>query len=117
MMASIQGKSEDNTAQAATKETQITAMLVSISILFILTSFPQICLILSNSVFGWTDLGIYYVILYNLFLSIVVFLRAVNHALNFYLYCLSAQFFRDEAKKIFCKCGDATQNKQSSSVV
>ena len=112
LMKSLQGKGDDDAKQAAKKDRQIAAMLVSISILFIVTSLPYLMLLLSNSIFGWTKFGIYYVILYNLFLSIASFLKSTNHALNFFMYCFSAQFFRNEVKKLFC--GDKQGDSSSS---
>ena len=102
MMASWREDADDDAKEATKKETQIAVMLVSISALFIVTTMPYLLLKLSNSIFGWTTYGMYYAILYNLLGSIASFLKSANHALNFFMYILSAQFFRNEVKKLFC---------------
>ena len=83
------------------KEKQVTAMLVPIAILFMITNFPFGALIISQTIFDWASKSHLNHLYYLVFWEVGVLLNMLNNSLNFYLYCMSAQFFRKTATELF----------------
>lgn len=75
-----------------------TRMLLVVLILFILTELPQgILLLLSATVPGFSDTVYYYLG------ELVDFVALLNNAINFILYCLMSQQFRNKFLSIYIK--------------
>lgn len=89
------------------KDAQIFTMLISIAFLFILTNIPILSLQISDTIGVWPKVRPWSTVHTLLYESFAV-LTAMNHTLNFFLYFLSAQFFRKEVWKLFC-CVSETQ--------
>ena len=83
------------------KDAQIGTMLVAISVLYLFTNTPVLCVLLSDHISHWSQLSLYHLsVFYALQLS-AMFLKAINHTINFYIYCLTAAAFRNEVKAVF----------------
>ncbi len=100
IMASLQSQ----TGCGAKQDAQISAMLLSISLLYVITNFPVMIFYIADAFFPWINLSFYHLFLFHLLYEITIFLINMNHSLNFYLYLLSARFFREETKALFCRC-------------
>lgn len=105
----LMAKMQMNTSQAhaSRNDGQIGVMLVSVSILFLLTNAPLIFIHTSSSMFGWARFDAFHTMLYTVLIEVGNSLKSFNHTLNFFVYVLSAQFFRKEVAKMF---GCATQD-------
>lgn len=107
LMQALQSESGHSSAKAlqtAKKDTQISAMLLSISVLFLITSTPIVIVFTSNNFTNWASTSLQNTVVFGLFFEVSTFLRLLNHALNFPLYCLSAEFFRNEVKNVLLDC-------------
>ena len=78
-------------------------MLLAIAILFMITIFPFALLIVSQALFDWANKS-YPNYIFSVMYEISVMLFIVNHSINFCLYCLSAQFFRQATRDLFFAC-------------
>ncbi len=104
IMASVQSHTDRGgmrAAQSAKKDAQISAMLLSISLLYVITNFPIMIFYLSDIFYPWMNLSFYHLFLFSLLYEITILFINLNHSLNFYLYLISAKFFRDETKALF----------------
>ncbi|CAG2212155.1 probable G-protein coupled receptor B0563.6 [Mytilus edulis] len=82
---------------------QITIMLVSISVVFIILTMPNCAFFIMQDYWDYTkDVHTYaqYFLVYN----IVFFLSDLNHAINFYMYFLSGRKFRTMFINMICCC-------------
>lgn len=82
---------------------QITAMLLTTSIIFVVLVLPNSIFFVAKEYWTWreTSLGIAQ---YYLLLQIIFLLSDLSHALNFYLYCLSGRKFRQKFLQLVCPC-------------
>ena len=82
----------------------MTAMLISISIAFLVLTFPWCVYMILTSGIDLDDPKqfIFFIHLDPLW-ALSYALTQVNHAINFYLYCVSGSKFRGELKALFCK--------------
>ena len=81
----------------AKQESQITIMLLSITILFLCTHLPSMLLFGVNVFNQWSTESPYNYYLYNVIFQCFVTLILLNHSLNFYFYCLSSKIFQKAA--------------------
>ncbi len=113
-MVNLQANEADHdTAQRRRKDAQISAMLLSICTLYIITNFPVVFLILTDVLLKWINWSLYHTFLFLLIYQAAILLSQINHSMNFYLYLITARFFRDETKAMFtrsCKCCSNTEN-------
>ena len=78
---------ESSTSGSNSKIQSMTVMLVTVSIAFLILTAP---LCLSNILQMWS------------FWKIGFFLQGLNHSINFILYCMTGNKFRQELKNLFC---------------
>ena len=83
------------------KERQISKMLIAIAVLFLVTNFPFAAVVISENVVRWVGRSYLNFLYYNMLWEAGMILYMLNHSLNFYLYCMSAQFFRQAAVDLF----------------
>jgi len=81
---------------------QITRMCVIVSLAFVLLNLPNATMIIANNgtrsaTFAKTSSDRLVVLVWRIFTH----LAYTNHGINFFLYCLSGEKFRNEVKKIF----------------
>lgn len=83
------------------QQRQITMMLLTTSIMFLLLVMPNCIFFIAREYWTWkeTPLGISQ---YYLVYQIVFLLSDLNHAVNFYLYCLSGRKFRQKFVELLC---------------
>ena len=84
---------------------RMTAMLLSVTFTFIIMTAPKtILLCIRNEVFMFLKYNTYdfqEIALYTLITRIADLCIYTNHAINFFLYCVSGQRFRKEMKQLF----------------
>lgn len=92
-----------NLNEKISQQKQITTMLLTTSIMFILLIMPNCVFFIAREYWTWkeTPLGnAQYYLVYQL----VFLLSDLNHAVNFYLYCFSGRKFRQKFKDlILCR--------------
>ncbi len=89
-------------SSAGIKMTSMTAILLLVSFMFLLTSTPiSIYIVVTYKV--WDSLSDEGKALADLWFPIVVLLAYVNHSCNFFLYCISGPKFRRELVQMFAK--------------
>ena len=102
------GNSSDNDTK------RIIAMVISISIVFIVLTLPHSCFIISDFV---PPEMLYEPTTKELWYAIVRLGVTLNHSINFFLYFPSGKKFRQEVWKLFncCRCSAKTENVENSS--
>ncbi|KAL4228498.1 hypothetical protein ACF0H5_011546 [Mactra antiquata] len=90
-----------NSKDKLTQQKQITLMLLAVSLTFVLLVMPNCIFFVARQYWTWkeTQLGIAQ---YYLVYQIVFLLSDLNHAVNFYLYCLSGRKFRQKFINVLC---------------
>jgi hypothetical protein len=86
------------------QQTQMTMMLMAVSINMIVCTTPMAVIIIALKS-GWdrfTDVPTY--MLYFSILTLGRICRALNHAMNFYLYFISGRKFRQQCLNLICFC-------------
>ena len=97
MVAKCKSTSTESTNQALAKSaTRGTAMVVTVSVTFLLLTAPSAVHNASNK---WDDLTLEFPI-YRAFMNLTQYL---NHSINGFLYCIVGSKFRDEILKIICR--------------
>ena len=97
----------------------MTAMLISISLLFFITQTPAVVTsILRNSLRN-QQRSVKYLMTFNVVDSVCRLLRWLNNVLNFFCYCISGTRFREELMLMlkgvkYCKCVCIRQKAISS---
>ena len=92
---------------------RIIAMVISISIVFIVLTLPHSCFIISDFV---PPEILYVPTTRELWYSIVSLGITLNHSVNFFLYFLTGPKFRHEFWKLFTCCRDSSEAKNDNSV-
>ena len=90
--------------QQKKKDAQISYMLLSITLLYLITTIPYSGVLISNAIMDWALWSQTLGWVYQLSLDVCFILSALNHSLNFLLYCLSAETFRKVAVNVILKC-------------
>ncbi|KAJ8307226.1 hypothetical protein KUTeg_015310 [Tegillarca granosa] len=88
-------------ADKAKQQNQITIMLVTISIVFVVFTMPNCLFFIIKGKINYLATPHSHAI-WILWMQVVFFLSDANHAINFYLYFLSGQKFRKKFKSIIC---------------
>ena len=97
MTAKCQNNLTESTNQALVKSaTRGTAMVVSVSVTFILLTAPTA---VSEALFGWYPLRHNFPLLR----AFAIFTHYLNHSINSLLYCIAGSRFRKEVFRIFQK--------------
>ncbi len=95
-----------NTAQTETKmakkEAQITAMLLAIALLFIVTTLPLVIYFMFGFIYPLDTMNPADESVHSLLYHVAVLLSNINHSANVFAYCVSAEMFRKELVKL-CK--------------
>lgn len=95
----------------AKPSTQLTKMLLCVSVAFLLLTLPLGVFIVVSRY--WNPPSGYEKTLFGLFREITESLMFTNHVVNFLLYCMSGKRFRDKASAIICKpC--VAQNRETT---
>ena len=110
-----------NSNNTVAKDSQsMTAMLISISLLFFITQSPAVVTsILRNSLRN-QQRSVEYLMRFNVIDSVCRLLRWLNNVLNFFCYCISGTRFREELVLMLrgvkcCKCIPPSENDLSKS--
>lgn len=82
---------------------QITVMLISISVVFVILTVPNCCLFILKNYWNFKK-DIHTYATYFLVVNVIFFLSDLNHAINFYLYFLSGRKFRRMFINSICCC-------------
>ncbi|CAG2110456.1 unnamed protein product, partial [Medioppia subpectinata] len=101
------GEKTRNSAQQSSDRT--TKMLIAILIMFLVCEFPSGILALLSGIFG----KIFFNNVYNKFGDLMDMLALINSAVNFVLYCLMSQQFRNTFTKLFCMKYETENMRQS----
>lgn len=113
--SSMVSGSSNQKSSAKSSQKQITVMLMTISISFVLLSFPYSAFELMRKLdlvqFAWLRT--------RQANRLVLLLLDIHHATNFFLYCLTGQKFRAELKEMFlnalrCPNGNNSANNTPS---
>lgn len=88
-------------ADKAKQQSQITIMLVTISIVFVLFTMPNCIFFIIQGKINYLATPHSHAI-WVLWMQVIFFLSDANHAINFYLYFLSGQKFRQKFKSMVC---------------
>ena len=99
-------KEEEQEEKANTRNRQLTAMLLMVSIAYIVILLPISCRVLAYMFVDYTrspEAFAIFVLLYNA-INNVLFL---NNAINFYLYCIAGAKFREDLKRL---CGGVAKS-------
>ena len=94
----------NNTKKArdkAAQQRQMTIMLLTISMVFIVLVLPNCIFFIVKEYWTWKN-TLHGTAQYFLLYQIVFVLSDLNHAVNFYLYCLSGKRFRHNFLKVIC---------------
>ena len=90
-----------NMSDKLTQQRQLTLMLLTISLVFVILILPNCIFFIVRTYWSWRDtmrgIAQYYLVYQTVFL-----LSDLNHAVNFYLYCLSGRKFRQKFIQILC---------------
>ena len=90
-----------NMSEKLTQQRQLTVMLLTISLVFVLLILPNCIFFIVRTYWSWREtmqgIAQYYLVYQTVFL-----LSDLNHAVNFYLYCLSGRKFRQKFTQIIC---------------
>lgn len=80
---------------------QLTTMLLSVSIVFIILTLPNCLFFILKGYWSWKDTQLE-IAQYVLIDQIVFVLSNFNYVVNFYMYCLSGQKFRQQFIQVMC---------------
>ena len=90
-----------NMSDKLTQQRQLTLMLMTISLVFVILILPNCIFFIVRTYWSWREtmhgIAQYYLVYQTVFL-----LSDLNHAVNFYLYCLSGRKFRQKFAQIIC---------------
>ena len=98
--ASSQG--QHSVSSSSTKHVSLFAMMVSLCMVFAVTSLPGTLIIIVNHLCKFTT-GSHCVVIGKWLYQIPFMLNDVNHGVNFFLYCLTGSVFRQALFQLF-KC-------------
>ena len=80
---------------------QMTATLISVSIIFLITNVP---LVVMQFLSYPSPQDVKYTIIFKTILQFGTFLTSLNSAINFLLYCITGPTFRTELRAMLCNC-------------
>ena len=87
----------NNNDNIVAKDSQsMTAMLISISLLFFITQTPAVITSILRNNLGNTPRSKEYLMTFNVISSVCKLLRLFNNVLNFFCHCISGTRFREE---------------------
>lgn len=90
-----------NMSEKLTQQRQLTLMLLTISLVFVILILPNCIFFILKAYWSWQETmqgqAQYFLVFQTVFL-----LSDLNHAVNFYLYCLSGRKFRQKFAQIIC---------------
>ncbi|ESO90695.1 hypothetical protein LOTGIDRAFT_163961 [Lottia gigantea] len=97
------------------KERQITVMLLLVTFCFLILVGPMAMIIIIEKYY-WVRVTPYEQAVYHLVRTVLNNMMYTNHALNFILYYISGQRFREQMQQILCPCRHTSSgNRQASS--
>ena len=85
-----------NSTASSSDSNSLTAMLVSISVLFLVTQAPQIVTTIIENKTNWDNYSLEFQAGYLLLEAVTKLLTYVNNVANFFCYCISGKQFRQE---------------------
>ena len=94
-----------NSAATSEESKSMTAMLLSISILFLVTQTPHFITTLIESNMSYDNYTMEYMASFFIIETVAKLLTYVNNVVNFFCYCISGKYFRNELALILnLKC-------------
>ena len=113
----------NSSSNTVAKDSQsMTAMLISISLLFFITQTPAVVTSIQRSSLRNQQRSVEYLMIFNVVDSVCRLLRWLNNVLYFFCYCISGTRFREELVLLLkgvtcCKSNRLSQNDSSKSQV
>lgn len=106
---------EDELTETRKQVKQITAMLISVSVAFVVLQLPNCVFFIAQ--FYWNyDISKFEYIKYWFTMQIIFVLSDFNHCINFYLYVLSGKKFREKFLQIFGCRGSNKSTKRDGTL-
>ena len=96
---------QNSVSTSSTKHLSLFAMMVSLCVVFAVTSLPASIIIIVNHLCKFTT-GSHCVVIGGWIHRIPFMLNDINHSVNFFLYCLTGSVFRQALFQLF-KCKSA----------
>ena len=98
-------QSMNNSAATSEESNSMTAMLLSISVLFLVTQTPHFVTTLIETYMNYDNYTMEYIVSYYIIEAVTKLLTYVNNVANFFSYCISGKQFRNEFSLILnIKC-------------
>ena len=98
----MSGQGQDRRQTQVDGGVKLTIMLLAISFTFLVTTVPINILLIALNVYLPKDLPIPEYAKYTLLQTVVALLMYTNHSINFFLYCVTGQKFREHLRTLFC---------------
>ena len=94
-----------NSSATSEESNSMTAMLLSISVLFLVTQTPHFVTTLIETYMNYDNYTMEYIVSYYIIEAVTKLLTYVNNVANFFCYCISGKQFRNELALILnIKC-------------
>ena len=109
----MSGQGQDRRQTQVDGGVKLTIMLLTISFTFLVTTVPINIVLIIVAVFLPKDLTAQQYAKYTLLQTVVALLMYTNHSINFFLYCVTGQKFKQQLRRLFC--GKANGDAPTSS--